>query len=61
VLPQNVELGLTWQKRSRESGREYLSVKLDDPSFAAPIYATLAEVEGEDGRQQSFYIEKLLA
>jgi len=27
------------------------SVKLDDPSFPAPIYATLAEVEGEDGLQ----------
>ena len=27
--------------------REYLSVKLDDPSFPAPIYASL--VEGEDG------------
>ncbi|MBN8954854.1 MAG: DUF736 family protein, partial [Rhizobium tropici] len=28
-----------------------LSVKLDDPSFPAPIYATLAEVDGEDGLQ----------
>ena len=27
--------------------REYLSVKLDDPSFPAPIYASL--VEAEDG------------
>ena len=26
-------------------GREYLSVKLDDPSFPAPIYASLVEVE----------------
>ena len=25
------------------------SVKLDDPSFPAPIYASLVEVEGEDG------------
>jgi uncharacterized protein (DUF736 family) len=24
-------------------------VKLDDPSFAAPIYATLVEIEGEEG------------
>ena len=32
-------------------GRDYLSVKLDDPSFPAPIYATLAELEGEDGLQ----------
>jgi uncharacterized protein (DUF736 family) len=44
-----VELGAAWQKRSSESDRDYLSVKLDDPSFPAPIYATLAEVE--DGYQ----------
>ncbi|KIQ05531.1 hypothetical protein RU07_01405 [Agrobacterium tumefaciens] len=46
-----VELGAAWQKRSTESDRDYLSVKLDDPSFPAPIYATLTEVEGEDGYQ----------
>jgi uncharacterized protein (DUF736 family) len=44
-----VELGAAWQKHSDQSGRDYLSVKLDDPSFPAPIYATLVEVEGEDG------------
>ena len=41
----NVEFGAAWKKTSNE-GRDYLSVKLDDPSFPAPIYATL--VEGED-------------
>ncbi|WP_312366007.1 DUF736 domain-containing protein [Ensifer sp.] len=46
-----VELGAAWQKSSEQSGRDYLSVKLDDPSFPAPIYATLAEVEGEGGYQ----------
>ncbi|MES4992560.1 DUF736 domain-containing protein [Phyllobacterium sp. 22229] len=45
-----VELGAAWQKTSNE-GRDYLSVKLDDPSFPAPIYATLVEVEGEEGLQ----------
>jgi uncharacterized protein (DUF736 family) len=25
------------------NGREYLSVKLDDPSFPEPVYAALAE------------------
>jgi uncharacterized protein (DUF736 family) len=39
-----VELGAAWKKTSGE-GREYLSVKLDDPSFPAPIYATLVEAE----------------
>jgi uncharacterized protein (DUF736 family) len=48
VYAGSVEFGAAWQKTS-EQGRDYLSVKLDDPSFPAPIYATLAEVEGEDG------------
>ena len=34
-----------------ETGRDYLSVKLDDPSFPAPIYASL--VEAEDGSGQN--------
>ena len=51
IFSGNVELGAAWQKRSTETDRDYLSVKLDDPSFPAPIYAALAEVEGEDGYQ----------
>ena len=43
-----IEFGAAWRKTSNE-GREYLSVKLDDPSFPTPIYASLVEVEGEDG------------
>jgi uncharacterized protein (DUF736 family) len=46
-----VELGAAWQKRSEQSERDYLSVKLDDPSFSAPIFATLTAVDGEDGYQ----------
>jgi len=37
-----VEFGAVWKKTSGE-GRNYFSVKLDDPSFPAPIYATLVE------------------
>jgi uncharacterized protein (DUF736 family) len=40
----NVELGAAWKKTSKE-GRPYTSVKLDDPSFPAPIYASLIEAE----------------
>lgn len=50
ILAGATEFGAGWKKTSNE-GRDYLSVKLDDPSFPAPIYATLAEVEGEDGLQ----------
>jgi hypothetical protein len=42
--PQNAEIGADWSKRSTE-GRDYLSVKLDDPSFNAPIYANLFDDE----------------
>ena len=45
VFAGSVEMGAAWRKTSNE-GRFYLSIKLDDPSFPAPIYATL--VEGED-------------
>ncbi|WP_354268614.1 DUF736 domain-containing protein [Bradyrhizobium japonicum] len=43
------EFGAAWKKTARETDREYLSVKLDDPSFPAPIYASLVKVEGDDG------------
>jgi uncharacterized protein (DUF736 family) len=42
------EIGAAWSKRSEE-GRDYLSLKLDDPSFNAPIYANLFEDEGGEG------------
>jgi uncharacterized protein (DUF736 family) len=45
--PQNAEIGAAWPKRSNE-GRDYLSVKLDDPSFNAPIYANLFDDEGAE-------------
>jgi uncharacterized protein (DUF736 family) len=51
VYAGNVDLGAAWQKVAQETGRDYLSVKLDDPSFPAPIYATLVEVDGEPGLQ----------
>ena len=44
VYVGRAEIGAAWSKRSNE-GRDYLSVKLDDPSFPAPIYATLIEAE----------------
>lgn len=47
--PGNAEIGAAWRKTARETGREYLSVKLDDPSFPAPIYASLVEAEGSEG------------
>ena len=39
--------GAAWTRKAKETGREYLSVKLDDPSFPEPIYASLVEAEAE--------------
>ncbi len=43
-----VEIGAAWAKRSNE-GRDYLGLKLDDPSFTAPIYANLFDDEDGEG------------
>jgi uncharacterized protein (DUF736 family) len=45
---RDVEIGAAWSKRSEE-GRDYLSLKLDDPSFTAPIYANLFGEEDGQG------------
>ncbi len=46
VLVGRAEIGAAWSKRSNE-GRDYLGLKLDDPSFNAPIYANLFDDEDE--------------
>ncbi|MFG1425935.1 DUF736 domain-containing protein [Roseixanthobacter glucoisosaccharinicivorans] len=51
ILAGATEFGAAWKKTARETQREYLSVKLDDPSFPAPIYASL--VEAEDGGEHA--------
>ena len=44
IFAGKAELGAAWKKVSAEE-REYLSVKLDDPSFADAIYASLVETD----------------
>lgn len=41
VYAGEIELGAAWAKVGRESGRAYHQVRLDDPSFPAPIFANL--------------------
>ncbi len=48
VLVGRAEIGAAWSKRSNE-GRDYLGLKLDDPSFNAPIYANLFDDEDGEG------------
>jgi uncharacterized protein (DUF736 family) len=47
VYVGRAEIGAAWSKRSNE-GRDYLSLKLDDPSFNAPIFANLFDDEDGD-------------
>ena len=44
VMAGNVEIGAAWHRTSKEN-TEYHSVKLDDPSFPATIYANLFKGE----------------
>jgi len=44
VMSGNVEIGAAWQRTSKDN-TVYHSVKLDDPSFSAPIYANLVAVD----------------
>jgi uncharacterized protein (DUF736 family) len=48
VYANRCEIGAAWAKRSNE-GRDYLSLKLDDPSFTAPIFANLFDDEEGEG------------
>ena len=48
VYVGRADIGAGWAKRSSE-GRDYISVKLDDPSFNAPIYANLFDDEDGEG------------
>ena len=44
IFAGQTEFGAAWKKTSREN-RDYLSVKLDDPSLPAPIYASLVDAD----------------
>ncbi len=42
ITANGAEIGAGWLRNSK-AGNVYISVKLDDPSFNAPIYASLVE------------------
>lgn len=46
IYASGAEIGAAWTMTSK-SGRPYLSIKLDDPSFSGAIYCRLVEVENE--------------
>ncbi len=47
VYAGGAELGGGWREKSKDDEREYISLRLDDPSFAAPIRAAFFENESE--------------
>jgi uncharacterized protein (DUF736 family) len=48
LMANGVEVGAGWKRTARDSGREYLSIKFDDPGLPAPVYANLiASDEGD--------------
>jgi uncharacterized protein (DUF736 family) len=41
VTAQGAEIGAGWTHTAKGSGVEYIRLKLDDPSFAQPVWANL--------------------
>ncbi|MEW6633129.1 MAG: DUF736 domain-containing protein [Pseudomonadota bacterium] len=48
IFVGRAEIGAAWSKQSNE-GRDYLGLKLDDPSFTNPIFANLFNDEDGEG------------
>lgn len=49
VTLDGIEVGAAWSKTGRESGKAYLSVKLDSPFLPAPVNCAL--MPQDDGSQ----------
>ena len=46
VFVGKAEIGAGWARTSK-GGRKFVSLKLNEPSFAGPIYANLIERDGQ--------------
>lgn len=44
-----IELGAAWRKAGKDTGVVYYDVKLDDPTFAKPIWCRLVQTKKADG------------
>ena len=55
VLAGAQEIGAAWKRQSKAK-REYLSVRLDDPSFPTPVNARL--IDGEDGNASLYWTRR---
>lgn len=48
MIVSGIEIGAAWRRNSNDN-RPCHSVKLDDPAFTSPIYASLFEVDDATG------------
>jgi uncharacterized protein (DUF736 family) len=55
VLAGAMEIGAAWKRQSK-ANKSYLSVRLDDPSFPAPVNARLVDVE--DGSANLYWTRR---
>jgi uncharacterized protein (DUF736 family) len=46
VTAQGAEIGAGWTHTTRGNGTEYVGLKLDDRSFAQPVWANLVSAAG---------------
>ncbi len=43
VLVNKVQVGAGWTKTSPTNGSKYISIRIDDPSFPAPLFCRLVQ------------------
>jgi uncharacterized protein (DUF736 family) len=55
VIAGAVEIGAAWKRQSK-ANRDYLSVRIDDPLFPAPVQARL--IDGEDGNVNLYWTRR---
>ena len=55
VLAGATEIGAAWKRQSK-ANRDYLSVRIDDPTFPAPVNARL--INGEDGEASLYWTRR---
>ena len=48
LVYRGVDIGAAWIRTGRESQRDYVSLKIDDPTLAQAIYANLGRAAGQD-------------
>lgn len=45
AVHNNVEIGAGWNEMSQRTNEPYISIKIDDPSFAHPMWAALTKLD----------------